>query len=164
MSLSTHLDCNALTWVQEYWARKHWGLCQIYVNNICCSPLIYKSNHFVIENNQVGQAWFNLGKSMLTVLNHHLYTSPKDLLHDFVQWLKWSYSAWSSSICDHWLSLPLVVLLLIEHSKHKGLRNHVGEDWAKKALCTSAFSMSTDSKLCTHPTIGHNFLCSSFYY
>jgi len=40
------------------------------VNDIYCSFLTLKSSPFIKERNQVDQAWFTLGKSMLTLHNY----------------------------------------------------------------------------------------------
>lgn len=45
---------------------------EVKVNAFHASPLVHKCYYFIIEENQVGQAWFILGISTLTVPNHLL--------------------------------------------------------------------------------------------
>lgn len=42
------------------------------IENIHCSPLTYPGGSFLIEGDEVGQAWFAFGESMLTIPGHVL--------------------------------------------------------------------------------------------
>lgn len=45
---------------------------KVQINNILCSSLIHQADRFIVESYQVGQAWFSLYKSILSIPNHIL--------------------------------------------------------------------------------------------
>ena len=65
IKLSTYPDGNVVTWIQKYCIQE--SLARVEANDIHCTP---ESSYFITAGNQVGWAWFTLGKSMLTVTNH----------------------------------------------------------------------------------------------
>lgn len=46
-------SCPSLTWIQAYNFK---SLAEVKVNDILCSPVAYKSSHFITKGNQAGQA------------------------------------------------------------------------------------------------------------
>lgn len=50
---------------------------EVKLDNIHCSPLTDPSSHAIVEDCQIGQAWFSLGESMLTVPNYLLFFHMK---------------------------------------------------------------------------------------
>jgi len=58
------------------------SLAEVEVDNIHGSPLIYPASRAIIESYQVGQAWFPLGKSMLSTPDNLLFLH---LLRDDLQ-------------------------------------------------------------------------------
>ena len=49
------------------------SLAEVEVDNIHGSPFIYLASHVIIENYQIGQAWFPLGESMLATPDNLLF-------------------------------------------------------------------------------------------
>lgn len=48
------------------------SITKVQVDNVCISPLIYQTAHFIIETYKVGQAWFPVGESLLTTSDDFL--------------------------------------------------------------------------------------------
>lgn len=93
IKLPTYPDRNILTWIQEYCIQE--SLARVEANYIHWCPLTPKSSYLIIADNQVGWAWFTLGKSMLTVTNHpqsfHCWNGIKKCLPHILT-LKWNTS------------------------------------------------------------------------
>lgn len=114
--LVLHPGCHVLAWIWEYRGRQCWR--QVRVNDICCSPLVHKFSHFIIEGNRVGLIWFSLGKSKCC-------SQPR------------------SSHRQVWVELTQVIPALIliycwllsssltPAAEHGGLGDLVGEGWGK---------------------------------
>lgn len=67
------------------------NLAEVKVDNVHCSPFIDPSSHAVVEDCQTGQAWFTLGKSMLTIPDYLLFFCiqiyKKTLWRVFLLWV-----------------------------------------------------------------------------
>jgi len=84
-------------------------LAEVEVDNIHSSPLIYPASHAIVESYQIGQAWFPLGKFMLTTPDNLLFLH---LLDDDLQDKLLHHFSWDGGEAD-WPVVPWVLLLAL---------------------------------------------------
>lgn len=98
--LSTHPNCNGLTWVQEHTGRprpKSSWYCGTW------HPLFSPPAHIQLlhqEGNQVSETWFTLGKTMLTAFGHFPLLVSQKCHPRGLQLMTHSSPKWPCAACD----------------------------------------------------------------